>query len=157
MVLHHRALKHTLLPCLPSLFPLIDRPLHPSCALPPAETVHITERIFNHCYPEIRDWLNIPAMQGHLMKYGLLVTAQDMHNVGRDIPPRDKVEYLCGKAHGMKDGFHLLYLSIRESQDQHMGHRDAADELEECGKWWRICMGIHVCQTVSVWVGGGRG
>lgn len=121
----------------------------PPCSLSPAERegdVHINNKVFNYCYHKIRDWLNIPAMQGHLMKYGLLVTPQDMHYVGKDIPPWEKVEYVRSKAHGMKDGYHLLYLSIYESQDQHMGHKDAAEELEEYGECWRICVDtlLHV-------------
>ena len=104
----HRAV--TLPPFPPSPLPRL------SCSL---ASVNITKHVFDQCYCEIRDWLSIEAMQGHLVKYHLMANADDMFKAGGTFSPWQQLENVYKKACGMKNGFHGLYLSIRESQHLH--------------------------------------
>ena len=66
------------------------------------------------------------------MKYNIIQNQDDMFRISNG-PPGDRRNYVYGKACNMRNGFPLLYKCLRESQDSHMGHKDAADVLEEHG------------------------
>ena len=48
--------------------------------------------------------------------------------------PGQRQAKLFTKLCGLKDGFQILYRCLRESQNDHMGHRSAADVLETRGR-----------------------
>lgn len=81
---------------------------------------------------EIDDWINVTAMQPQLMKHGLIQTQDDIHSITNGTPSQRRT-YVFNKAVGMKNGFQVLYRCLRESQEKQMGHKDAADVLEEKG------------------------
>ena len=93
----------------------------------------ITRGVYLYCSAEIKEWVDVGAMQGQLMKYGVIQTPDDMHGI-TDGPPSRRRDYVLCKVCQIRNGSALLYQCLRESQDSQMWHRDAADALLERGK-----------------------
>ena len=93
----------------------------------------ITRDVYLYCSAEIKEWIDVGAMQGQLMKYGVIQTPDDMHGITDGLPSRRRDYVLC-KVCQIRNGSALLYQCLRESQDSQMWHRDAADALLERGK-----------------------
>ena len=101
------------------------------CVFPVEEAaLIITRDVYLYCSAEIKEWTDMGAMQGQLMKYGVIQTPDDMHSI-TDGPPSRRRDYVLCKVCQIRNGSALLYQCLRESQDCQMGHRDAADALLE--------------------------
>ena len=72
------------------------------------------------------------AMVPQLMKYRIISGPDDLHRVMQGLPTQN-VMHLYSKLCGSKNGFQLFYRCLRESQDEHLGHEDAADVLKQTG------------------------
>ena len=79
-------------------------------------------------------------MLPQLMEHNVISGPDDMHRITHG-SPREKLNYLYTKLCRCKNGFQLFYRCLRESD--HLGHKDAADKLEETG----IIL-IHMCLIV---------
>ena len=101
-----------------------------------AEVHYIDSEIFFACYSKIHPWLDFSLLAIHLTKYGIVKNSDDMSSLsGRFAYPQDKsisLVKLVEKAG--PDGFMFLYMSLRESSVEHIGHQEAVKELDHCGK-----------------------
>jgi hypothetical protein len=91
----------------------------------------ITKRVYHKCITDIHDWIDVDRMLPQLMKHEVISGRDDMHRITHG-SPHDKLNYLYSKLCGCKNGFQLFYRCLRESD--HLGHRDAADKLEETAR-----------------------
>lgn len=92
----------------------------------------ITKFIYQECIDEICEWIDIDVMVSQLLKHHIVNTRDDIHAVTHG-QPSGKMNYVFSKLCGSKHGFQLFYRCLRESQSNHLGHKDAADKLEEIG------------------------
>ncbi|CAI8055815.1 hypothetical protein GBAR_LOCUS30441 [Geodia barretti] len=93
--------------------------------------LQITKRVYHECITDIQDWIDVVRMLPQLMKHKVISGPDDMYNIING-SPREKLHYLYSKLCGCKNGFQLFYQCLRE--DDHLGHRDAADKLEETAR-----------------------
>ena len=92
----------------------------------------ITKKVYHECADELYQWVNVEGILPQLMKHKIISGPDDMHGVTTGSPCQ-KMNFLYSKLCSSRNGFQLFYRCLRESQDDHLGHRDAADKLEETG------------------------
>ena len=88
--------------------------------------------MYHKCITKIHDWIDVEGMLPQLMEHNVISGRDDMHRITHG-SPRENLNYLYTKLCGCKNGFQLFYQCLRESQSDRLGHRDAADKLEETG------------------------
>ena len=92
----------------------------------------VTKLVYQRCISEICEWIDVEAMVPQLMQYSIITTQDDIHVITHGLPSQRR-NYLYSKLCGSKNGFQLFYRCLRESQSNQLGHKDAADKLEEIG------------------------
>ena len=102
----------------------------------------ITKRVYHKCITKIHDWIDVEGMLPQLMEHNVISGRDDMHRITHG-SPRENLNYLYSKLCGCKNGFQLFYQCLRESQGDYLGHRDAADKLEETG----LLYNMFYCRT----------
>ena len=98
----------------------------------------ITRHVFHDCLYKIIKWIDVKAMVPQLMKHRIISGEDDLHRVTQGSPAQNVIN-LYSKLGRSKNGFQLFYRCLRESQDEHLGHKDAADVLKQTGTCISIC------------------
>ena len=88
--------------------------------------------MFHDCFVNIKRWIDVKAIVPQLMKHRIISGPDDVHRFTQGPPAQNMIE-LYTKLCRSKNGFQIFYRCLRQSQDDHLGHKDAADELEETG------------------------
>ena len=98
--------------------------------------VWVNKECFEQCLPTVRPWIDINSLTGHLVQHGIVNDQDDHHQLHNYVdPPGVKVVKLLGLAEKAGPyGYYLLYMCIRDTQDDQMGHGDAARELHRYGE-----------------------
>ena len=98
--------------------------------------VWVDKECFDQCFAIIQPWLDPIALLGHLFRHGVAGSQDDMHVLTNpvDLPSTKalKLLHLAGSAGAY--GYYLLYMCIRDTADEQMGHGDAAKELSDYGE-----------------------
>jgi DNA repair exonuclease SbcCD ATPase subunit len=90
----------------------------------------ITRHVFHDCFYKINKWIDVKAMVPQLMKHRIISGEDDVHRVTQGSPAQNVIN-LYSKLSRSKNGFQIFYRCLRESQDEHLGHKDAADVLKQ--------------------------
>jgi hypothetical protein len=90
----------------------------------------ITRHVFHDCFYKINKWIDVKAMVPQLMKHRIISSPNDLHRVTQGSPAQN-VMNLYSKLSGSQNGFKLFYRCLRESEGEHLGHKDAADVLKQ--------------------------
>ncbi len=94
------------------------------------------KRIFYSCYHKIKPWIDISVLVGYLMKYNIVQSVDDMEELTSSYFKRqDRLNSLLRMVEkGGNDGYMLLYICLRESCVEAVGHNDVVAELNCGGK-----------------------
>ena len=97
---------------------------------------NITRKVFYTCYSKIQPWLDLSLLAKYLTKYGIVKNAEDMYALTSSyVYPQDRNNSLMKLVEEAgPDGFMFLYMCLRESSVEHIGHQDAVAELDHYGK-----------------------
>jgi hypothetical protein len=99
------------------------------------EVPHIDHQVFKSCYPKIKPWFDLSLLASYLFKYGVVKNSSDMYVLtSSHLPPQDRNNSLVKLVEEAgPDGFMLLYMSLRDSSTESIGHQDAVQELDHHG------------------------
>ena len=97
---------------------------------------YIDSSVFNLCFQDIKKWLDVRVLLGFLLKYGL-ANSNDVEILNSQSHFSDyKRTHLIGMAErGGLHGFMVLYVCIRESRSEALGHKDVIQQLDELGEF----------------------
>ena len=89
----------------------------------------------NKCWYEIWKWINVSSIGPLLLKYGVATDVTDLQYINNSYyTPRQKADYLLQlAAQGGPNGYHILYMCIRDDDENPLGHGSAVDCLIETG------------------------
>ena len=95
----------------------------------------IDHRAVNRCWHEIWRWINVPSVGALLLKYGIVGDIMELQYLQHPLhSPRQKADHLLTlAAQGGPYGYHVLYMCIRDDDENPMGHASAVDALVEAG------------------------
>ena len=100
----------------------------------------VDSEVFYECYPEIRNWLSVESLGPHLLRRKLIGDVSglvDLRNPYHTV--RERTDHLLTLANsGGPYGFHVLYICIREDDENLLGHRSAVETLRETGTFITI-------------------
>ena len=95
--------------------------------------VYVTQPVFNRCFSTIQDWISISGLVPHMMQHELITKSKQISDIinpyhASDDQMRSLLRHLdtCGK-----HAYFILYVCLYESQEEHLGHRDAVEELQK--------------------------
>ena len=95
--------------------------------------VHFVDsRVFSSCFPKIKPWLNLELLAPHLYEYGVAKNAGDMDALTSSYFKRqDKMNSLIKLLEEAgSDGFMFLYMSLKASSDESLGHQNTVREMD---------------------------
>ena len=96
--------------------------------------VYVNQAVFNRCYPEIKEWIDVNEVLNHMRSHGVATIDQSDKITNKYLSPEEQKRLLlehinrCGR-----HGFFWLYVCFFESKENNVGHKDVCDELEKKG------------------------
>ena len=98
--------------------------------------VWIDRDCFFGCWDKIWEWIDVGALRGQMMKHGLLRNQDDLFWIDGAKSPRERADNLLHRITPRlgQYGYYLLYMCIRDDEENPHGHGDAVKELVRCGK-----------------------
>ena len=95
--------------------------------------VHFVDsRVFFSCFTKIRSWLDLDLLAAYLTKYHVVKNGDDLKALTSSyLNPQDKMNSLIKLLEEAgSDGFMFLYICLRESSHESLGHKAAVQELD---------------------------
>lgn len=97
--------------------------------------VYVTQAVFNRCFPDIQEWISTNGLIPHMMSHELITKSKQISDItnpfhSSDDQMRNLLSHVekCGK-----HAYFILYVCLYESREEHLGHRDAVEELQKKG------------------------
>ena len=97
--------------------------------------VYVTQPVFNRCFPDIQEWISTNGLIPHMMSHELITKSKQISDItnpfhSSDDQMRNLLSHVekCGK-----HAYFILYVCLYESREEHLGHRDAVEELQKKG------------------------
>lgn len=100
--------------------------------------VHFVDQaVFFSCYSKIQAWLDPSILPKYLTKYGVVKNGDHICALSSTtLMPQARHNSLVKLVEEAgSDGFMFLYMSLRDSSIESIGHQDAAQELDHCGTY----------------------
>ena len=108
----------------------------------------------NKCWHEIWRWISVSSIGPYLLKYGVAGDITDLSSYINNsyLTSRQKADHLlklasqCGP-----NGYHVLYMCIREDDENPLGHASVIDVLVRTGRVYytlgRNCFALGYLNT----------
>ena len=96
----------------------------------------VNKECFYNVWERIWEWLQLDSIKDQMMKHGMVCDRDDLFWVGDSrTSPRERANNLLSKIVPKcgQFGHYLLYMSIRDSTGNPLGHGDAVRELAAYG------------------------
>ena len=115
--------------------------------------VWVDKECFEQCFATIQPWLDPIALLGHLFRHGVANSQDDMHVLTNpaDLPSTKSLKLLNLASSAGTYGYYLLYMCVRDTADEHMGHGDAARELSAYGESSGVSQATPPYQASKGW------
>ena len=102
----------------------------------PGQHFYIDSEVMMCCWAEIWRWLNISSLSSHLLKYGVVSDPNELYMLSNPYQtPRQRADHLLTLVYkGGPYGCHLLYMCIRDDDENPLGHASAVEKLITVGE-----------------------
>ena len=97
---------------------------------------YIDNEVVLTCWSEIWRWLNVTSLSSHLLKYGVVSDPSELYSLNNPYhTPRQRADHLLELVYkGGLYGCHLLYMCIRDDDENPLGHASAVERLIAVGE-----------------------
>ena len=102
----------------------------------PGQHFYIDNEVVMNCWSEIWRWLNVSSLSSHLLKYGIVSDPSELYLLTSPYQtPRQRADHLLTLVYkGGMYGCHLLYMCIRDDDENPLGHASAVEKLIAVGE-----------------------
>ena len=98
------------------------------------EKFFISKEVVHKCWHKIWRWISVSTVGPHLLKYGVVKDSMDLNLHNPYFTPQQKAEQLLHLATQSGEcGYHILYMCIRDDDENPLGHASAVEELVKEG------------------------
>ena len=106
----------------------------------PGQHFYVDNEVVLSCWSEIWRWLNVSSLSSHLLKYGIVSDPSELYLLTSPYQtPRQRADHLLTLVYkGGAYGCHLLYMCIRDDDENPLGHGSAVEKLIAVGECWSL-------------------